>query len=575
MTVTAYDTYGNIATNYDFSTAATSSNLGDAPDASEAADDGDLDDNGDGTADLTGAVGYKAESGRHVTVTDSATNATSDSDDFAVADQFTVVPAAVDRYTFSTIGDVDAGDTIPSITVTAYDTYGNIATNYNFSTASVSTNLNGSTIGCGALAGQPCVVPAGALTNIAGTGTATITGLIGYKAESGRAVTVTDSVTDAENSSSPSFSVKSIEAAILTFVNQPIDTKLGAPTYNKCIAPATSVANPCSLPVAAGLDFDPTKSQPVRVLAQDRYGNIAITTEVKVRGSNNASPIGTANSNANGVASFPAISLISPALLSYTLIATKTTVIGTAPTPTTKTSNSFTVVSDLEACVDQACGNLATGGVSGKPQKTLGRITTGNDFDDGGNNVVLTTQFDNWTGGRCSTPKGTLGQTTEVRVQGGGVSPTSPNFSVTLDFPKDTIKKDGLTARSADSFDVCLGATWLNGTSPSPWKAKNLATGALVDALPETGPGANPLATGAGSRCAPRSRRARLTPAQKAANPCVILKTKQVATLKAELVTKQQMPLAEFNALGAKDSDVMIVVSKPWPWDGKFGTGLK
>ena len=29
------------------------------------------------------------------------------------------------------------------------------------------------------------------------------------------------------------------------------------------------------------------------------------------------------------------------------------------------------------------------------------------------------------------------------------------------------------------------------------------------------------------------------------------------------------MSTADFNALGMKDSDVAIVISKPWPWDGK------
>ena len=62
---------------------------------------------------------------------------------------------------------------------------------------------------------------------------------------------------------------------------------------------------------------------------------------------------------------------------------------------------------------------------------------------------------------------------------------------------------------------------------------------------------------------------------QKAENPCIILRTKQVATLRTELVNNQGTSPAAFNALGAKDSDIMIVVRKPWPWDGKFGTGLK
>jgi hypothetical protein len=95
----------------------------------------------------------------------------------------------------------------------------------------------------------------------------------------------------------------------------------------------------------------------------------------------------------------------------------------------------------------------------------------------------------------------------------------------------------------------------------------------LQDAVPES----------AGSKVywgwVPLCLRIDLSPAlsaqQKATNPCVVLKTKSVAALRAELVGNQGLTLAQFNAIGAKDNDVMIVLRKPWPWDGKFGTGLK
>ena len=80
----------------------------------------------DGTATLSGAVGYKAESGRKMTVKDSVTLAQSSSN------AFTVVPADVASFTFSTVNNVKAGATIPSVTVSAFDQYGNLATNYHW-----------------------------------------------------------------------------------------------------------------------------------------------------------------------------------------------------------------------------------------------------------------------------------------------------------------------------------------------------------------------------------------------------------------------------------------------------------
>ncbi len=44
------------------------------------------------------------------------------------------------------------------------------------------------------------------------------------------------------------------------------------------------------------------------------------------------------------------------------------------------------------------------------------------------------------------------------------------------------------------------------------------------------------------------------------------LKTKNAAALQAELGMEDD----EFRALGFRSSDLALVVSKPWPWDGKF-----
>jgi hypothetical protein len=55
-------------------------------------------------------------------------------------------------------------------------------------------------------------------------------------------------------------------------------------------------------------------------------------------------------------------------------------------------------------------------------------------------------------------------------------------------------------------------------------------------------------------------------------DPCIGLRTKQVATARAYLVTqKHVMTDAEFNQLGIKDADLVVIVEKTSPWDGMGG----
>lgn len=359
----------------------------------------------------------------------------------------------------------------------------------------------------------------------------------------------------------------------VAFSAQPIDTQANTPIYSICV-PTTSGTVPSGTPPCKAVGA--TGSSPVTVTATDAFGNLAgpgspgadatnapITITIKETGQ--AATLGTAATSI-GVAAFGDSLVIATTRSSTTLLASATATVNT-------TSNPFRVVSDLAACDGTTCDSLANIGGTGFVQKSYGRIKTTDDFFvPGTQNVILTTQFSSFEKGQCATPGKSLGQTSEVRVDGTGVTPTSPAFSVTLIYPKETIKKAGLTARNADSYDVCLGATWLNTGDPVAWQAKNLATGALQPSKVDP---TNPkLYWGWVPMCS-AIQASNLTADQKAQNPCVTLRTKQAATLKAELVTKQGMTNAEFNALGARDSDVMIVVSKPWPWDGKFGTGLR
>ena len=124
----------------------------------------------------------------------------------------------------------------------------------------------------------------------------------------------------------------------------------------------------------------------------------------------------------------------------------------------------------------------------------------------------------------------TFGQTTEVRVGGSGVSASSPDFKVALIFPKATLQALGLSARNADSFNVCLGATRL--VTGDPYQAKPTAEGSGLVAASLSG-GAY---WGWLANCS----------AVPAGNPCITLRTKNAGSLKAELgmTNAQFMPSA-------------------------------
>ena len=53
-------------------------------------------------------------------------------------------------------------------------------------------------------------------------------------------------------------------------------------------------------------------------------------------------------------------------------------------------------------------------------------------------------------------------------------------------------------------------------------------------------------------------------------DPCIGLRTKQVATLRTYL-TSLGWTTAQINAIGMSDADVAIVIRKGSPWDAKVG----
>src|SRR5439155_30056 len=133
-TATAYDAYGNVKTNYN-GAATVSSNLsssakgcstgGLSPCTPSVAFDGTPHfTNG---AALVDATAYATESGRHLTISDSSGSPTVS----ANSNDFTVGPAALYSFSWSSIADPQTAGVQFHPTATAYDAFGNVKTDYN------------------------------------------------------------------------------------------------------------------------------------------------------------------------------------------------------------------------------------------------------------------------------------------------------------------------------------------------------------------------------------------------------------------------------------------------------------
>ena len=277
---------------------------------------------------------------------------------------------------------------------------------------------------------------------------------------------------------SPAGQIRPAAVASLTFTAQPVDTEVSTPVYSNCVAAPSG--NPCQLV--------PTSS-PVQVTAKDAFGNLAgpgapgadalnaaISISIRQGGAAGA-VLSSGVSTAAGIASFGNGLTIGATTLGTTLYAATGATINA-------TSSGFQVVNDLEACVGLTCDNKAASGGS-ITQTTFGKIKSGNNFN---NTVTLTTQFlskvlaQNPDANRCVNPQNApaLGQMTEVKVQGGGVSATQPNFTMVMIYPKKTLQADDFSSRGTDKFNVCLGATWLDTGTATPWRAKTSLTNAAL-----------------------------------------------------------------------------------------------
>jgi hypothetical protein len=340
------------------------------------------------------------------------------------------------------------------------------------------------------------------------------------------------------------------------FTTQPIDSETGTPIYSVCVP--SGGAAPCALAGATG-------STSIKVLAKDAFGNRAgagspgadlTTDDVNIQITRDGATGVLANvSTSDGVADFADLLSIVPIGSNNRLYAVATT--GATGTPSAL-SDKFSIVNDLEACDNQACDNNANNG-NARLQRSFGRITTTTDFFGGSTNVLLSTQFVPGTDtnqaacGNTGSNK-TIGDAVDLLVTNAGG--TAPRSTMVLVMPKATLKAFGITARGTDTFNVCLGAKNIGGATVG-WKAKDPTNKKAPLKTTVSGPESRFWGTPANCGTAGLS----------ADDPCIGLRTKQAAAARAYL----GMTTTQFAQLGIKDADLVVIIEKRSPWDGKGG----
>ncbi|MFP5343633.1 MAG: hypothetical protein ACLGIJ_12060, partial [Candidatus Limnocylindria bacterium] len=463
---------------------------------------------------------------------------------------FTVAPGPLGGFVIGSILSPRTAGAAFTVSATAYDVYGNTKTDYAggatlSSTLASSPNGTAPTVpnvltwGSGTGAGTTSVTAVKA--ELAATQTVTLTD--GTVAATSAAFAVNPASVDSLHFSTPSSFYDP------NFNGQPIDTKVGAPIYSVCTPPAASATNPCGLA--------PAVSTGVRVLALDRFGNRVVDGTTITLGNNPSSSGLASAATVNGVADFGNDPVIT-ALGNFRLKAESDA--------KTVISEQRRIVHELVACTGQVCENNVGNG-SPNLQRAYGKIRTGSTFFQAGEtNVLLTTQF--LPGSETNRCQGnqTIGQSTDLRVQGLGVGDTAPSTQMVLILPRETMMSLGVTSRGTGTFNVCLGVITVDGSTPDPWKAKDPKSKkfAFKSAELDTDEGRYwGVPADCGATVVTKGRVETLSES----DPCIGLRSKLASEVQAYL----GMTSEEFAALGVRDADLVIVIEKRSPWDGKGG----
>jgi hypothetical protein len=360
------------------------------------------------------------------------------------------------------------------------------------------------------------------------------------KSQTGARLTASDELLGI-SSQSEAFSVAPASATALAFANaannfngQPVDAESGTP-------------------ITSSLSTDAA----VKVIALDTFGNRVGGVEVTMTSSPDSPTdstddlIGDKTVTTDSLAAFGTSPYGEAAFIDLEIIKYGVYQLTATGGTLTATSAPFEIVADLVKCTGLEC--KSTGRSAGTRLQITYSSVTG-DTTLGG--VTLTTSFiGDATDVECAGSDAAFGELTEARVQGGGVSSAEPDFQMAMIVPKATLQALDLTSRAADSFNMCLGATRLDGGSGG-WMGRETIGGPLV---PLTDPDNDGVYWGFVADCG--------TVGLDTEDPCVSLKTKNAGQLQAEL----GMSKAEFKALGFASSDLAVVIRKSFPWDGKGG----
>ncbi|MEZ0240066.1 MAG: hypothetical protein ACAH65_04645, partial [Chloroflexota bacterium] len=555
VTVRAYDLYGNAKT--DYSGTSSLSGLSSSPGCANCnpailASSPDY-----GTLVWLNGVGTATV---HAYKTGTSSLSYSDGGFSATSNSFNVTPAAIGGFTIDTITDQTASATGFTVTANAFDLFGNAKTDYTTG-ATLSGTLGTSPLCSTCSSGGTAATYGDPISWLNGVGTATVKA---YKAETGRTITVSDSVASKSRTSN-TFAVAPAGAHVVDFSipssavgtddhagysGEPNTTKKGTPIYHVCALPGSGT-DPCN-----------TASPPVRVLARDEFGNVrpGLTVDLATFQSPGTGFTGTTSAvtDSYGYASFgsPDPLLITPSTATGTAQLWATVTAGPS-----RLSAEFQVVDDLEACANATCDNLATSGqtsysrIDATGPASFGPVTGG--LLEG---VSLVTQFQPAGGSSCTGGSTTqVGRTTDVHVEAVSGVPTL-NFKVAMIVPKSLLQSTGYASRNAAGFSVCFGATYLGTGAPSSvWKARTSPTSTvLIDSVENGG-----LYWGWLPDCSFTGKKS--PPQLDSDNPCIVLRTKNARALQAALGLSN----SQFATLGFAAGDLAIVYQTRTPWDAK------
>jgi hypothetical protein len=497
------------------------------------------------------------------------------------APNFAVNPGPLGSFTWNSISSPQTAGTPFTVTATAYDTFGNIKTDYNGSGAVLSTNMASSPNTTAPTANGS---PFGLTTNLTwgvgtGIGTASIKATratISDTTPTGTTqnLTILSSVADGSRTATtaPNFAVTPNTVTTLTFFGPPIDTQVNTPIYSACAPPASGSTAPC----ADYLSGTGTLSTPVRVYAVDGWGNPVLQTNmIDVTAAPNALVGGTKTiSTFAGYATFGN-------LLSESQTGTGIKLTATAqanPTVAKVTSNPFRVVTTLKGCsaTSTTCVNKALGDTTSKFYvNSWSQITTNSCFYCGTTNVLQSTQLVvNSSASQCGITSFASDQV-DQRVTGTNTQVASSGYELIV-IPKATLKTSGFLNRSPGNFNICFGAIWIGpGSDTTPgapgagngWWGKTSATNNhLVRATRVADPNVSPQGYrfyGILADCGT----AGLAPDK--SDPCILKRTKQKSDIQALLGTDAAAIMTD------ADLGIVIRIGDPTnpsnpasPWDG-------